>query len=1529
MSDLGVDKGRSAPPRFSSVLDRLREKRRAVAPGIGPRPRDPRGTPLSFAQQRLWFMEQLEPGTPVYNIPFAVSLTGRLDVAAMAGAMREIVRRHEALRTTFRTVDGQPLQVISPAVPVELPVVDLERAATEAEVRRLALAEARRTFDLERGPLLRLTLLHLGPERHVLLLSLHHLVGDAWSIAVLLQELTPLYAAALAGRRADLPALPLQYPDFALWQNERLAGDVLERHLAVWRARLAGSPPVARLPTDRPRPARRAATGGRVPLRFPAGLARRLDALARREETTLFTVILAALQALLHRWSGEEDLVVGTPVANRQRSEIQGLVGLFVNMLAMRADLSGRPTFRELLRRTHETVVEAQDHQELPFEKLVEELQPERTTSHAPLFQVVLAFQNVPMPVLRLPGLELTPRIFDPGTAMFDLTLNLDDRPDGLVGWWEHSAALFDRTTVLRLSERFRLLLEGLETGLDRPLAELPFLTEAETHQSLREWNSTAAEYPRAPRGLLHEMIEAQVDRAPEAEALAFEDERITYRELDRRANRLAWHLIELGVGPDVRVGVFAERSLEMVVGLLGILKAGGAYVPLDPGYPEERVGFMARDARMPVILTQARLAAAVPAVGAAVVCLDSDAGAHEHRPRVTMADSHLAYVIFTSGSTGKPKGVMIPHAGIRNRLLWMQEACGLTAGDRVLQKTPFSFDVSVWEFFWPLMTGATLVMAAPGGHQDPAYLARVLEEERISTVHFVPSMLQAFLAWPEIGPCRRLKRVMVSGEALPEELRRRFYERLETPELHNLYGPTEASVDVTSWACPRWNDLGTVPIGRPIANTQIHLVDRDSNPVPPGSAGELAIGGVSLARGYLERPDLTAERFVPDPFSLEPGGRLYRTGDLARHLPGGEIEYLGRLDHQVKIRGFRIELGEIEASLVRHPGVREAAVLAREDRPGDRRLVAYVVGDEVTDLRDFLHRSLPEHMVPSAVVRLDSLPLTPSGKVDRRALPAPGESARETALPAPPRTPVEEILCEIWAEALDTRPGIHDNFFTLGGHSLLAPRIVAGVRQAFGVDIPLRVVFDHPTVARLAAAILEARWQHRGAGIPLRRTGSTDPQPLSFPQLRFWARRSGKGSLANAPMGISFTGELDVAALHRSLEEILRRHEVLRAGFSEVDGEPVQLVRPEVCLPMPVVDLAALPPPLREGEARRLAVEAGRYPFDLELELLVRATLVRLGEREHALLLVKNHLVTDGWSEGILGDELAALYEAFTRRQPSPLPELPVQYGDFAAWQRQVLQGPVFDELLGYWLRRLDDGRFPVLPVPTDLPRPATPDLRGARRSRKLPAGLSEAVRRIGRLEGASLFMTLLTTFDLLLARWTGATDVSLATNIANRGQVEIERLIGLFTNVLALRADLSGDPTFREALARVRESTLAAYAHQELPFVELLQRFLPGRPDAYNELFPAGIVLQSFPTRPLALPGVEGKLIDMASGVAPRDLILVVVDRGPEMEAHLLYRKSLFRPETIDGLLAGLEAVLAAVTADPDIRLSGLPEL
>jgi amino acid adenylation domain-containing protein len=1067
--------------------------------------------PVSFSQERLWFLDQLQPGSPVYNIPVPIPLYGPLDPEALARSLDAIVARHEVLRTTFALRKGRPVQVIAPELHLEVRRHDLAgRPAPElhAEVQRLADQETRTPFDLAHGPLLRAALLRLGEQENLLFVTFHHIVFDAWSIEVFQRELATLYAAQ-AQDQPSLPELPVQYGDFAEWQREWLRGPNLEGLLEYWRQRLAGARTVLELPTDRPRSALQSLAGRVHPFALPSALAGRLRALGREERATLFMTCLAAFNVLLHRYTGQDDLLVGTPVSSRTRSELEGLIGLFLNTLVVRTGLTGRESFREVLRQVRERTLEAYAHQDLPFEMLVERLQPDRNLSVTPLFQVLFVLQAA-SPAAQEAGRtegdteEGTGGMPQPttGTAKFDLSLYLTDTGQEIAGAWEHNAHLFFPTTVARMAGHLQALLEAVAEDPDRPLSGLPLLSEPE-RQSFREWNDTRADYPR--HRCPHELFEEQAARTPDGTAVVFAGESLTYAGLNRRANRLAHRLRSLGIGPEVPVGICVERSPEMVVGLLGVLKAGGVHLPLDPAYPRERLGFMLADARVPVLLTQERLAGRLPEHGARVILLDRPLDAETadleaesaENPTPAATPDNLGYVIYTSGSTGRPKGVGMGQRALSNLTHWQNGLSPVGLGGRTLQFTSFSFDVSFLEILSTLSLGGTLVLMPEETRRDLAGIARLLAEERVERL-FLPFAALQHLAETLEGAEETglvLRQVVSTGEALhitgPVA---RLLRGLEGCTLHNEYGPTETHF-VTEHTLPggpggdpaEWPALP--PIGRPLPNASVRLLDRELRPVPAGVPGELYAAGAVLARGYLGRPDLTAEKFLPDPFGDEPGSRLYRTGDLARWLPDGNVEYLGRLDHQVKIRGFRIELGEVEVVLGRHPGLQDVAVVARGDG-GDRRLVAYAVprqepAPSVTELRGFLLERLPEHMVPSAFVLLDRLPLGATGKVDRLSLPEP-ELARpdlEGAY-APPRSPVEEELARIWAEVLTLdRVGVHDNFFELGGHSLLATQLITRVREAFQIDLPLRHLFEFPTVAELALALVQRQIEESDGG--------------------------------------------------------------------------------------------------------------------------------------------------------------------------------------------------------------------------------------------------------------------------------------------------------------------------------------------------------------------------------------------------------------------------------------------------------------
>ncbi|WP_225830133.1 non-ribosomal peptide synthetase [Streptomyces sp. NK08204] len=1046
--------------------------------------------PLSVLQRGTWFLEQLRPNNPGYIVPGAARVLGPLDAAVLRAAVAEIVRRHEALRTTFRVEDGVPVQVVHHEMTVDVPEIDLrDESLSDADRQRWideALAEP---LDIATGPLLRVRLLRTGADESVLVTAMHHLVSDRWSTAVFLSELSELYEAFAAGRPSPLPELEIQYGDFSDWQHQQLAAGAWDEDLAYWRQRLQGAPSALDLPTDRPRPAVQGFNGRSVPVELPEPLMRALSTLAGRHGATPYMALLAVLQILLHRHSGQDDVVVGVPIAQRDRAEIEPLIGYFVNTMAIRTDLSGNPSFTTVLERVRDACMGAYAHQEVPFELVVADLKPARDLSRPPLAQISFSYGREPVPPRALGGAHLSRLPVRSEGARFDLELQAFDSGGALTGWFEYDRDLFDDATVVRLAARFGRLAEQAAARPDTLVDDFELLDDAERQLVLTDWNATEQDWGAA--GLVHQRIEERVRRHPDAEAVRHAGRSLTYDALNRRANRLAHRLRRHGVGPNVVVGVAMERSLDLVVSLLAVLKAGGAYTPLDLDLPAARLAAIAEDARPPVVLTHGPAADRLPPLDCPVLDVDDLAAElaaeADDDPGVTVDGEDLAYVIFTSGSTGRPKGVMNVHAALRNRLLWMQDAYRLDASDRVLQKTPFSFDVSVWEFFWPLMAGATLVVARPGGHRDSGYLARTIQDEAVTTLHFVPSMLQVFLT-EQVEKCTSLRRVICSGEELTRDLHDRFLARSRA-ELHNLYGPTEAAIDVTSWHCRHDDaDRRPVPIGRPIANTRLYVLDQRLRPVPVGVPGELHIGGRGLARGYLNRPDLTAERFIDDPFV--PGGRLYRTGDLVRHRPDGALEFLGRLDHQIKLRGLRIELGEIEAVLITHEAVREAVVVAHEHAPGDVRLAAYVTcaagtAPSAGDLAAHLRRRLPDYMVPATFTVLERLPLTPSGKTDRKALPAP-QTARadlETRFVAP-RDRTEHALAEIWRDLLGVeRVGTRDNFFDLGGHSLLMAEFRTVLAASLGHELTMVELFQHPTIGSLAEYL--GRTQATEAGSP------------------------------------------------------------------------------------------------------------------------------------------------------------------------------------------------------------------------------------------------------------------------------------------------------------------------------------------------------------------------------------------------------------------------------------------------------------
>ncbi|HEX4961859.1 MAG TPA: non-ribosomal peptide synthase/polyketide synthase [Thermoanaerobaculia bacterium] len=1519
------------------------ERRQGQDTGVPTLVRGPRQgpLPLSFAQARLWFVDQLEPGTPVYNLPVALRIEGPLEPAVLTRCLGEIVRRHEAVRTVFVLEADSPVQVIETPAPFALPLVDLStlpEPAREAAALALAGEESGRPFDLARDLKLRGLLMRLSAQDHALALTMHHVASDGWSMGILVREVTALYAAFAQGEPSPLPEPPVQYADFAVWQRSWLHGEVLEREIDWWRRQLAGLPPLLELPTDRPRPAVQSFRGGERPVRLPAGLIRQAEELARREGATLFMVLMAAFQALLARYSRQDDLAVGTPVAGRNRMELEGLIGFFVNNLILRGDLAGNPSFRELLSRVRETELAAHAHQDVPFERLVEELATERSLAHSPLVQVMFALQNTPGGTLEVQDLRLRPVSQEATAAKFDLTLNLEEHDGDLGGSVEYAADLYDGATIDRLIGHFERLLTGLVEDADRRVAEADLLTPAETRQ-LASWNATARDYPQAP---IHELFAEQAERSPGAVALAFAGRELSYGEIASRSRRLAHRLRRAGVGSGSFVGLCAESLPELVVGMLGILTAGGAYVPLDLAHPRERLAFMLEDTGAAVLVAEESLDGRLPTrAGLHVEQLDCAAAPEEEPPLAGLSSpGDPACVIYTSGSTGRPKGVVVPHRAVV-RLVRGTDYIRLNPDDRVAQTSNSSFDAATFEIWGALLNGARLVGIERETILSPSLLSAALRREGVNVL-FLTTALFNQMAREAPGAFAPLRVLLFGGEMVDTAAVRAVLRDGAPETLLHVYGPTETTTYATWQRVEEVPPGETVPIGKPLANGTLYVLAPGLTPQPVGVPGDLYLGGDGLAHGYHDRPELTAERFLPDPFGSHPGGRLYRTGDLVRQRPDGAVEFLGRLDGQVKIRGFRIEPGEIEAALAALPGVREAVVVVRSDgsdrsdrsvgSSGGRRLIAYVTGDATAaELRRSLHERLPDYMVPAAFVTLDALPLTPNGKVDRKALPAQeGPGAPETFLA--PRTPVEEVVAGLWAELLGIeRVGADGNFFELGGHSLLAARVISRLRAAFGVELPVRDLFEAPTVEALAARVEAARRTGSESALPpLLPAPRQGDLPLSFAQARLWFidQLEPGTPLYNMPLALRVAGPLAPAVLTRCLGEIVRRHEALRTVFALRGDSAVQVIEPPAPFALPLVDLSGLPEPAREVAALALAVEEAGRPFDLARDLKLRGLLMRLSAEDHAVALTLHHVASDGWSMGILVGEVTALYAAFALGQPSPLPELPVQYADFAVWQRSWLRGEALEGEIDWWRHQLA-GLPPLLELPTDRPRPAAQSYRGATRPVRLPAEVARQAETRGRREGATLFMVLLAGFQALLARTSGQDDLAVGSPMAGRDRMETEGLIGFFVNTLVMRGDLTGAPTFGELLGRTRETALAAYLHQDVPFEKLVEELAPERSLAHAPLFQAMLVLQNAPDGSLEFADLHLRPMGDTGTTAKFDLTLNLAERDGEILGTVEYATDLFDAATIDRLVQQYGRLLTAALAAPERPAAELPLL
>ncbi len=1504
------------------------EGRRAPATGIARVPRD--GALIqSAAQNRLWFLWQLQPDSVAYNIPGGLRLRGELDVAAVERAFATLIARHEALRTHFGQQDGIGLQRILDHSGWELVREDLSElpaSEREARARTLQEAEAHNRFDLEQGPLLRIKLVSLDDEDHLLLVTLHHIVADGWSLGIVLDEFARLYAGYSQGQDPQLAPLGIQYADYAAWQRDTLDAGEQQRQLGYWREALEGEREPLALPLDRPRSATPSAAE-RLSLRLDNALCERVQGLARSRQVSTFSLLLAAFQALLHRYTGQYDIRVGVPNANRPLLETQGLIGFFINTQVLRSPLDSRQDFLSLLTAVSARVQAAQANQTIDYEQVTAAL------GDAAGFEVMFNhLQRNTEALKRLPGLLADELPWHSREAKCDLQLHSEEDPQGRIRLsFDYAVALFDAATIQRFAGHFVRLLEQVCADPGQALGDLPLLAEQESRQ-LHRWGRNPQPQPGWQ---LAQRLSLQAARTPGQTALSFAGQSLSYAELDRQANHLALRLQAQGVGPEVRVGVLAERSLELMIAVVALVKAGAAYVPLDPDYPRERLQYMLADSAIAFLLGQQQVLDTFD-VPARIVTLALDDVARspgaDSAPAIDVHPHTLAYVIYTSGSTGQPKAVGNSYGALVERLDWMQREYAVGPTDVLLQKAPLSFDVSLWECLLPLISGSQLVLAANGEHRDPQRLVELVIEHGVTLLHFVPPLLQLFIDEDQVEHCASLRHLFSGGEALPAELCRRIRQRLPNVTLHNRYGPTESAINVTHWTCGAERGA-RVPIGRPLSNVVTEIREADWQLAPPGARGELLLGGSALARGYLGQPALTASRFLP----AEEGARVYRSGDLARWRSDGVLDYLGRLDEQVKLRGVRIELDEIRSEMLTQPGVRQAVVILGEGAGGGQ-LLAYLVVDgdespvELSErIRAALRTALPEPMIPAHVLRLAELPLTPSGKLDRRALPQPEAAQREYRAP---RNELERALAAIWSDMLELEQvGLDDDFFELGGHSLLATRIVSRARQAFGVELPLRSLFESRTLEAFAAWVTRAQADglvdRQGAIALIDRTLHV---PLSYSQQRMWFlwQLDPDSPAYNVGGMARLRGALDIDAFERALQTLIARHESLRTTFPSADGKPWQRVAAQSDVRMAQRDISAQSPAQRQASIERLADEQAHAPFDLEHGPLLRVCLVRSGEQEHHLLITLHHIVTEGWAMDIFARELSALYGAFVEGHESPLAPLPVQYLDYSAWHRQWLEAGELQRQREYWLAQLG-GEQPLLSLPTDRPRPAVQSHRGELHRFDLDEALARQVSRFNRERGLTLFMTMTAALSVLLYRYGGQDDLRIGVPLANRIRPESEGLIGAFLNTQVLRIQPHGQMRVSELLDQVRQVAIDGQSHQDIPFDHLVEALHPQRSAAFNPLFQVMCNVQrwEFQQQRALAGGVQVDYLVNDARATKFDLNLEVTDFDAQLRCCLTYSTDLFDAERIEAMAGHWQQLLRAMLDAPDTRLSELPLL
>ena len=1493
--------------------------------------------PLSFPQQRLWFLDRFNGGSSEYHISRAYCLKGEIDHSALEKAINDIIRRHESLRTSFEDLGGSTSQKILSSLEISLGVTDLRDRARE-QIDQILVETKNLPFDLGKVPLLRADLFQIDEEEHIFLFTVHHIVFDGWSHGNFSRELSALYQAYLNNQVNPLEALSAQYSDFSVWQREWLESGELPKHVEFWKHALEGATNLE-MPTDRPRPPRQKYRGNSYRFSLGQDISELMKAFCKQERVTPFMVSLAAYQALLFRYSGQEDVLVGTPIANRLKSEFEPLIGFFVNTLVIRGDLSGQPGFREVVRRLRNTSLDAFQYQNLPFEKLVEVVNPVRDQSRHPIFQVVFSMQNTRSSSLALEGLEVEEYQSQTTSSHFDLEFHMFNVDGQWVGRMHYNTDLYDHETIVRFMEHYQVLLASLLKNPETPVSELPILKNEE-RQRLLEMSNNKLEVFES-NFCIHELVEKQSALLPNSVALVCDGKEMTYQQLNARANQLARFLRKKGVVPDQLVGVCMERSIDLIIALLGVLKAGAAYLPIDLAFPADRSAFMLKDGGVKILLTQIHLLKDLPVNEAEAISID-DPGAGitsentDNLENVCTTDD-LAYTIYTSGSTGRPKGVQISHRNVARLFRATEDLFHFNSEDVWTLYHSCAFDFSVWEIWGALLYGGRLVVVPYQTSRSPKAFYRLLSKEKVTILNQTPSAFGQLTAFEEetVEPVPlALRWIVFGGETLDLQTLRPWFNRHgdEEPQLVNMYGITETSVHVTHRVLGKGDlNRGSV-IGEPISDLSFYILDSHLEPVPVGVSGQIFVGGAGLARGYLNQAELTAERFIDDPFSAEVDAKLYQTGDLARRLADGEVEYLGRMDHQVQLRGFRIELGEIESVLVSHPDIRDVRIMLREDEPGDKRLAVYFiiqneVEPSVTELREFVANQLPTYMMPASFTAIDKLPLTPNGKMDWKALPAPQFERVPSETPLiKPRTSIEKDLVRIWSQILKIdEVSVTDKFFELGGHSLLATQVVNTISRDFGVEVSLVSFFNNATIEDLAKEIESISGLIQVPDDDVRELVARDRFPLSFQQKRLWFldRIKGGSSEYNIPNALKLQGDLDRAALEKAFNALVQRHEILRTFFEDKAGEIYQVVAPQYSMEIPLINLRGLSTEEREV----VLIREGASSFDLEKLPLLRVKLFVVDEKEYLLFINIHHIISDGVSLSILHQELCTLYNGFCSGKSVELAPLSLQYGDYVYHQQKRLQGEYFDEIIGYWREQLKDPSSLELPI--DFPRPSRQTFRGSAHSFSIPAKIGTQLKAFNTAENITPFMSSLAAFQVLLSRYSGQTDILVGTPVANRPLEEEQQLIGFFVNTLVLRADLSQEPSFRELVRVVRETALNALQHQELPFEKVVEDLNPTRDPSRHPIFQ---VMYSYNNLPESLPefiGLEVSGHKLYRSTTHFDLSLGLTATGDSWIGQFSYNTDLFESGTIERLSRHFLTLLEGFMNEPDRPVSKQPIL